>query len=385
MDNQNVLPKDHKNNGPGQEAVAGLSISIAFIMVSLRFYVRIRLKKLWWDDFFLLLGMLISLAGFGITVEKIRSGLGQHEHYLSDEQISLALEMESIAEPLAMISTMFTKISICLFLLRIFVTNPAWKRALYFIMAVTVATNGPAAITVFAQCKPVAKVWDRNIEGTCWARETQTKIFYCQGGVSIFTDFLLAFLPTYFLKDIKISFRTKLSICALMSLGVFTGICAIIRTALLPKLNATDITYSLSALNNWAKLEENVAIIAAAGPALRPLWLKRRLWLGHTSQNQKTSTPVCRPDDRDRLNSDYVVMDQRIVADVFPSRVETYITAQGGKDQRDAGSAVKPLPDYNGIMKTSDVSMKNFRKFEGKWIPEQSSLSDGERSLEEVV
>lgn len=78
-------------------------------------------------------------------------------------------------------------------------------------------------------------------------------------------------------------------------------------------------------------------------------------------------------------------MDRQIVADVFPSRVETYITAQGGNDQRDVGSAVKPLPDYNGIMKTSDVSMKNFRKFEGKWIPEQSSLSDRERSLEEVV
>lgn len=68
MDNQNVLPKDHKNNGPGQEAVAGLSISIAFIMVSLRFYVRIRLKKLWWDDFFLLLGMVRTLTKHGATV-----------------------------------------------------------------------------------------------------------------------------------------------------------------------------------------------------------------------------------------------------------------------------------------------------------------------------
>lgn len=35
------------------------SLSIAFVFVSLRVYVRARIvKKLWWDDFFLLLGLV---------------------------------------------------------------------------------------------------------------------------------------------------------------------------------------------------------------------------------------------------------------------------------------------------------------------------------------
>lgn len=51
-----------KNPGPPQEAIYSVFFSIAFILVNLRFYVRARIvKKLWWDDFFLLLG-LVSTA-----------------------------------------------------------------------------------------------------------------------------------------------------------------------------------------------------------------------------------------------------------------------------------------------------------------------------------
>lgn len=79
------------------------------------------------------------------------------------------------------------------------------------------------------------------------------------------------------------------------------------------------------------------------------------------------------------------MMGQQIEADSLPTRLETCITAQGGNDQEDVGSEVRPSPDCTGIIKTSDISVENFRKLEGKWIPEHSDLSDRERGVEEMV
>lgn len=59
MEQSVVPPGGDRNAGPELEALDSLSMSIAFVLVTLRFYVRAcMVKKLWWDDLFLLLGMV---------------------------------------------------------------------------------------------------------------------------------------------------------------------------------------------------------------------------------------------------------------------------------------------------------------------------------------
>lgn len=62
MGNQVAPPsRGDMNVGPEQTAIYGLFLSIAVVLVSLRIYVRARMvKKLGWDDFFLLLGIVRS-------------------------------------------------------------------------------------------------------------------------------------------------------------------------------------------------------------------------------------------------------------------------------------------------------------------------------------
>lgn len=67
------------------------------------------------------------------------------------------------------------------------------------------------------------------------------------------------------------------------------------------------------------RLEVNVAIIAAAIPALRPLWATT------AHQNQQNGGQLQRADSRRRLNSTYVMMMDQ--PDSYPSRLETCITA----------------------------------------------------------
>lgn len=124
----------------------------------------------------------------------------------------------------------------------------------------------------------------------------------------------------------------------------------------------------------------SVAIIAAAIPALRPLWAES------ARQNQKNGEKVHRPNQKQRQSSIYVMMDQQMEADSLPSRFDTRITIQEGQNQGDVGSDASSLPDCDRIMKTSQVRVGNFRMCEGgQRNPENSSLSDEERRVEDVV
>lgn len=123
----------------------------------------------------------------------------------------------------------------------------------------------------------------------------------------------------------------------------------------------------------------NVALIAAAIPALRPLWAKR------TKQNQNKCGEARRADKKPRLNSTYIMMDQQIEVDPPPSQLGTRITAERGKSQGKSEIEATCLPDCNGIVKTSDISITHSREVEGKWTLEHSSVSDRERSVEDVV
>lgn len=123
----------------------------------------------------------------------------------------------------------------------------------------------------------------------------------------------------------------------------------------------------------------NIATIAAAIPALRPLWARSAY------QRQKNRGQVCGPKNSSPLDSTYIILDQQTKADPLPSCLETRITVQEGRDQGNDESQVESLPNCTGIMKTTDVSLESFRKVEGKWISENSSHSDRERSVEDVV
>ena len=59
------------------------------------------------------------------------------------------MELVQIAQVISIFSPMFTRVSICFFLLRIFGNIQKWKRLLYGIMALSIVVGTSAAL---AQC-----------------------------------------------------------------------------------------------------------------------------------------------------------------------------------------------------------------------------------------
>ena len=80
----------------------------------------------------------------------VHYGVGCHQFYLElSPQLTLhlsqAIEWQYISQVVLILSTTFTKVSICFFLLRIFGTKRTWKIGLYGIMAFSVVTNVSSA------------------------------------------------------------------------------------------------------------------------------------------------------------------------------------------------------------------------------------------------
>ena len=87
-------------------------------------------------------------------------------------------------------------------------------------------------------------------------------------------DIALAAVAISIIVKLQLPLRKKILLCSLFGLGVFAAICACIKTAKLPSLNArSDLTWQTVDLWIWNANECGVVVIAACIPTLRPLFL----------------------------------------------------------------------------------------------------------------
>lgn len=242
MEHQVVPRGDDENAGLEIEAFSALSLSIAFVLVSLRLHVPARMvKKLWWDDWFFLLGIvrtpwnialhcansgeLFSTADFGLVAARVNSGYWRHMSFLLPKQI---MSTTITTAPFFLFSSMFTKLSTGLFLLRILGANRAWKTTMYIIIALVVATNVSSACICLSLCKPMAKLWKPTILATCWSQGTRLGINYYQGSKrrkdTVYDTILMPIPPRF---------------CRLH--GLFTGVFAFLLLERHPNLVSNQI------------------------------------------------------------------------------------------------------------------------------------------------
>ena len=161
-------------------------------------------------------------------------GFGRHLIYLAPSNVVQAAKWDWIVQIPWVFLTTCTRLSISVFLYRLFATKESSRRVLYVIIALTVTSNVALIVTVLSQCSPLQKNWDRAIPGHCWNPTKTIDVSLFQGGESTFKelrgelkmsaasalcDFSLAFLPIVFLWNVQIKGHIKIGICCLMGLG----------------------------------------------------------------------------------------------------------------------------------------------------------------------
>ena len=200
---------------------------------------------------------------------QIANGLGQYEHNLSPTTLKTYLKYDYLDWCQVFVTLATSKISICLFLLRLSVANK-WRIILHLLIAFITLTHIPLLVLFMAQCQPINAYWDTSIpNGHCWSKDTVEIIIIAQGVVSVFTDLIGAAFPVLLFWNAKLAGRTKVALCALMGLGIFTAMACVVRTALSHQIKSNNLTWE-GIPNAIARiLEINLGIIAACTPMMR--------------------------------------------------------------------------------------------------------------------
>ncbi|KAL8856669.1 MAG: hypothetical protein Q9178_006736 [Gyalolechia marmorata] len=306
-------PNGDEDNGKKYLGAAWALVVAATFSTGVRIWVRGRLtRNMGWDDYHMIIGQFVNLVGLGLVTAQVFNGLGRHMYYLQPDQRRRFHLISWLDWMQTFIAIMFTKISICYFLLRI-KNDKSNKIFMYSLIGANVLVTALSCFLFLGICRPVHAYWDVGVEGNCFSKRQIQAIVAAQGGrgalsndgshiliipppaFSVLSDLILATSPLFFLRKLQISTRTKLLLCVLMGIGYITAGCSLTRTILSDRVLNPDITWSDLTTAAWRATEVNLGIICANAPIARPLylWSKGRLRVLQTSATTELSgTPT---------------------------------------------------------------------------------------------
>ncbi|KAI4253705.1 MAG: hypothetical protein L6R42_007481 [Xanthoria sp. 1 TBL-2021] len=268
-----------QNLGPVFTAVDVVVFALSTTFVLLRLGTRFLItRNPGWDDATILLAQAITAVGKGFVVTEVTYGLGQHRSRLSARQYRTYLKYDFLDWAQFFIALLVTKISICLFLLRLSQFDRL-RNVLYGLIWLLVTTHIPLFFIYVLQCDPVRKAWDKEADGKCMSMDIVQNVVTAQGAFSATTDFICAAFPAVLLWNVKIRPKTKVGVCLLMGAGIITGIIAILRTQYSWQVQSNDVSWVGVPGALTRVFEVNIGIIAACAPVLRPFvrYLKARI------------------------------------------------------------------------------------------------------------
>lgn len=158
--------------------------SISIVMIMLRIGFRIAKRILGWDDYVMLLTLALLIPQMAFTFLEIPLGSGAHIATLGVLQITEQLKWVYITELFLFLVLCATKVSICLFVLRLKQTDKFLRWFLYFLMSGLVITTIPVVVVWFAQCQPIHSFWDGNLTTKCWSQTIYNNLIWLQVGKS---------------------------------------------------------------------------------------------------------------------------------------------------------------------------------------------------------
>ncbi|KAJ5611868.1 hypothetical protein N7528_008973 [Penicillium herquei] len=252
---------------------------IAIVTVSLKIFSRVDTKRAGWDDFFIFFSMALSIIATALVSYSVTLGFGRHtaavvaEHGM--ERYEKTAYWQIIAFPFNIGAFSFPNISISILIVDLLDPNPLRKWALYGMSIFQVIIAIISVFIVFFQCNPVAMLWKPTLDGTCWSSDVFDDFSYFVSGYTAMTDIILAIVPILAFWKLQMPFSTKLSVCIMMGLTLLSAIVTIVKATYLHLFtNHTDPLWIPVPLVLWGLIEQNVVIVAACIPTLRPFFRK---------------------------------------------------------------------------------------------------------------
>ncbi|KAF4120603.1 hypothetical protein GMORB2_2606 [Geosmithia morbida] len=243
------------------------------------------------DDAMILLAVLLAVPPTVFAWTLVENGLGKDMWTLTMKEIKNVLRYYYFGEIFYFASITSTKISILLFLLRVF-PDQTFRRLVYAACGLAFAYGASFIVATALQCWPVEYSWQQIDES--WGTGSCNNI-HVQGWMSaamnIVVDLVVLCLPLKHLWQLQMELNKKLMIMFMFSLGIFVTIISIIRLrSLVLFANTSNVTWDYTAPAWWSTLEIHLSIVCACLPSVRQLFVVLFGDKGKTTKNSYGSS-----------------------------------------------------------------------------------------------
>lgn len=264
----------NENQGPAILATTLTVTSLALVTLIIRLFVRIRMiRNVGWDDYTMISAMALCVAGQAVIIPEVHYGAGKHINYIPPANFVKGLKYNFITQPIYVCAISIVKISVGFFLLRVAAT-PLFRRTIQSVMVFMGIYTVICLCTIVFQCTNPAMLWDSSAKGKCFSPQTLRGLGYTNVALNITTDLLFSIIiPIPMLWNVQMNIRTKSSIIAIMSLGIFATAAAVVKTSYLPSYGKKgDWLWDSRNITIWTVIESNTGIVAGNLPCMKPLF-----------------------------------------------------------------------------------------------------------------
>ncbi|KAF8538675.1 hypothetical protein BDD12DRAFT_926709 [Trichophaea hybrida] len=242
------------------------------LIVFLRLWVRWRMGGgLGWDDWCIVIAMVLSVGMSAFVILSAAYGGGKHMKDIPPIDIPIGLKYNFLSQVFSLPAMMMVKISAGLFLLRLAAANVHRNICIGFIVLM-ILYSVASIFTIIFQCVPVQSIWDPTVKGAkCLSPLVRINLGKSYAINCAISDcFLIAMLW-----DVQIARRKRIAICSILGIGSLATAASIVKTTYIHSYGkAGDFLWDSVNISVWTTIENDVAIISASMPALKPLFSK---------------------------------------------------------------------------------------------------------------
>ncbi|CAN9173621.1 unnamed protein product [Alternaria alternata] len=281
------------DNGPVIAGVTWMLTVLSGGFLGIRFYAKMSRKQgLWWDDYILAVSWVLLLAQAAITQAGQQLGFGKRTEDIPVKYLTTVALGMSVAASISCFASTFSKISFGVTLLRLTTGYLRWF--VWFCIVTLFLIMLPSALATWVQCHPMEKAWNDTIPGTCWDPSHSINYGIFNAAWCAAADFALALLPWYLIWGLQLRLREKIGVGIAMSMGVLSGVCAIVKGVYVIQLGQGDFSFNGKELTIWTAVETATAIIAASIPILRVFFKETISSYSRSHTRTNKSVPLSR-------------------------------------------------------------------------------------------
>ncbi|KAL9089726.1 MAG: hypothetical protein Q9159_002373 [Coniocarpon cinnabarinum] len=280
------LPPDwNQDRRPGLYAACIIFIAVTTLTVVVRLGLQIVAhRRLYWDDFFIVLAYILNLGLIITDMIGMTKGLGLHiDRVMASDprppHSFIALWIVGFVNSICIYLCLFcVKMSLLWLYRRLFWIAQWFRIGWYAALAFAIALVIPSVLAAIFQCTPVSYAWERmyllthippphnrHISGTCIDSKYATYL----ASFSVLADVTIWALPFVAILKLQMNRRRKIELCGLLSLGFLACAFGLVKTVIIDEaLSSADVSWANAPLAVWASAEQSTGILCASLPVI---------------------------------------------------------------------------------------------------------------------